>query len=139
MLWLLACGPVETAIDAPNLALWGHLALGSSVLMFLQAPVTAYFLRGGNAPLVRSKAVLVPAALGVLGGLLLWWTVSSGGPGVPDEMMGNRLALLALLLIGVTVFSLGAGILHTLAEAPSHQQRAERKHGTSSLPEEQRA
>jgi len=68
MHWLLivACGPLDTAIDRPDIAVWSHLTAASGLLMVLQAPGTAWILRGRGAPFWRRRGVLVPAALGAL-------------------------------------------------------------------------
>lgn len=68
MHWLLivACGGVNTALDQPDIAVWSHMAAISGLVMVLQAPGTALFLRGSGVPFWRRRVVLVPATLGLL-------------------------------------------------------------------------
>ncbi|HEU5439888.1 MAG TPA: hypothetical protein VFU88_11415 [Ktedonobacterales bacterium] len=68
MHWLLlvACGGVNTAIDQPDIAVWSHMTAISGLVMVLQAPGTAFLLRGSGVPCWRRRVVLVPATLGLL-------------------------------------------------------------------------
>ncbi len=119
--WLLACGPVNTAIDQPGITLWTHAALASGGVMLLQAPATAFFLRDSGTPCWRRRAVLLPAACGALVIALMVWVVNAAGAD-PDSAL-DTLALLALVAVLGALLSLLWGTLYTLAEAPDRVTR----------------
>ena len=127
--WFLACGPINTAIDQPAIALWTHATLASGGVMLLQAPATAFFLRGGGTPFWRRRAVLAPAIGGALAIALMLWVVNASGADA-DSTLGT-LTLLALVAILGTLLSVLWGTLYTLAEAPDRLAREGlRAHGT---------
>lgn len=119
--WFLACGPINTAIDQPAIALWTHATLASGGVMLLQAPATAFFLRGSGTPFWRRRAVLAPAICGVLAIAFMVWVVNASGADA-DSALGG-LTLLALVAILGTLLSVLWGTLYTLAEAPDRLMR----------------
>ncbi|HEX6799024.1 MAG TPA: hypothetical protein VF116_15045 [Ktedonobacterales bacterium] len=119
--WFLACGPINTAIDQPAIALWTHATLASGGAMLLQAPATAFFLRGSGTPFWRRRAVLLPALCGVVVIALMVWVVNASGADA-DSALGT-LTLLALVAILGTLLSVLWGTLYTLAEAPDRLMR----------------
>lgn len=122
MHWLLivACGGLNTAIDQPDIAIWSHMAAISGLVMVLQAPGTAFFLRGSGIPFWRRRAVLVPAALGLLA---IGFVV--GIVNLPDFTPASYVGLLtvvAWVAAFTALVSLLWGVLNALGEAP--EQRA---------------
>lgn len=120
--WLLACGPINTAIDQPGIALWAHATLASGGVMLLQAPATAFFLRGSGTPFWRRRAVLLPAMGGALAIALMIWVVRSSTDLGGDSTLG-ALTLLAVVAILGTLLCLLWGTLYALAEAPDRLTR----------------
>lgn len=128
MHWLLACGGLDTPIDnTPQLMVWGHVTLDSSAALFLQAPVMAFFLRGSGMPAWQRKSALIPAALGLLGGLALWGISGFGALHADLTTVTGRLAPLAIVLLLLALVSLAWNIVYTVGEAPDRRARAERK------------
>jgi hypothetical protein len=126
--WLLACGGLDTPIDTtPQLMVWGHVTLYSSAVLFLQAPVMAFFLRGSGTPVWQRKSALIPAALGLLGGLALWGTTGFDALHVDLTTVTGRLAPLAIVLLLLALVSLAWNIVYTVGEAPDRLARAELK------------
>src|SRR5262245_16263437 len=106
MHWLLACGDLDMPIDnTPQLMVWGHMTLYSSAVLFLQAPVMAFFLRSSGTPFWRRKAVLLPASLGLLGGLAFWLVVGRGGVDTASDEVVHALALLAIACVLIALVS----------------------------------
>jgi Flp pilus assembly protein protease CpaA len=128
MHWLLACGGLDTPIDnTPQLMVWGHVTLYSSAVLFLQAPVMAFFLRGSGMPAWQRKSALIPAALGLLGVLALWGITGFGAQQADLTTVTGRLAPLAIALLLLALVSLAWNIVYTVGEAPDRLARAERK------------
>lgn len=119
--WFLACGPINTTIDQPAIALWTHASLASGGILLLQAPATAFFLHGSGTPFWRRRAVLLPAVCGALFIALMLWVVNATGTDA-DSALGT-LTLLALVAILGTLLSVLWGALYTLAEAPDRLMR----------------
>src|SRR5258708_15813870 len=117
MHWLLACGGLDTPIDnTPQLMVWGHVTLYSSAALFLQAPVMAFFLRGSGTPFWQRKSALIPAALGLLGGLALWGTTGFDPLHADLTTETSRLVPLGILLLLLPPLSLACHLLYTLAQ-----------------------
>jgi hypothetical protein len=128
MHWLLACGGLDTPIDnTPQLMVWGHVTLYSSAALFLQAPVMAFFLRGSGTPFWQRKSALIPAALGLLGGLALWGTTGFDALHADLTTETGKLVPLGIVLLLLALVSLAWNIVYSLGEAPDRLARAERK------------
>ena len=118
MFWLLACGPVNTAIDTPDIAVSSHVILGAGLLMVLQGPASAFFLRGSGTPFWRRKLVLVPLVLGLAALAALILIVNLSGPSLTSDPTASQLTLLSVLVGFTAAILLFVGVLYVLAEAP---------------------